>query len=76
MLHVPLFLGFPCGSAGKEYACNASDLGSIPGLGRSAGEGKGYLLQYSGLKNSTDCIVYGVAESNMAERLSLSLSEH
>ena len=46
------WLGFPCGSAGKESACNAGDLGSIPGLGRSPGEGKGYPLQYSGLKNS------------------------
>ena len=44
---------FPCGSIGKESACNARDLGSIPGLGRSPGEGKGYLLQYSGLENST-----------------------
>jgi len=42
----------PCGSAGKESACNAGDLGSIPGLGRSPGEGKGYTLQYSGLENS------------------------
>ena len=41
--------GFPCGSAGKEFACNAGDLGSIPGLRRSPGEGKGYPLQYSGL---------------------------
>ena len=38
------------------------DLGSIPGLGRSPGEGKGYPLQYSGLENSMDCIVYGVAK--------------
>ena len=38
--------GFPCDSAGKESACNAGDLGSIPGLGRSPGEGKGYPLQY------------------------------
>ena len=45
-------LGFPCGSAGKESARNESDLGSIPGLGRSPGEGKGYPLQYSGLENS------------------------
>ena len=45
-------LGFPCGSAGKEPACNAGDLGSIPGLGRSPKEGKGYPLQYSGLENS------------------------
>ena len=46
--------GFPCGSAGKESSCNAGDLGSIPRLGRSPGEGKGYLLQYSGLENSMD----------------------
>ena len=45
---------FPCGSAGKEPACNAGDVGSIPGLGRSPGEGKGYPLQYSGLQNSMD----------------------
>ena len=51
-----------CGSAGKESACNAWDLGSIPGLGRSPGEGKGYPLQYSGLENSMDCIVHGVAK--------------
>ena len=44
--------GFPCGSADKEYACNAGDLGSIPGLGGSPREGKGYPLQYSGLENS------------------------
>ena len=47
------FLGFPCGSAGKESTCNAGDLGLIPGLGRSPGEGKGYPVQYSGLENST-----------------------
>ena len=57
------FLGFPCGWAGKESACNVGDLGSIPGLGRSPGEGKGCPLQYSGLENSTDCIVRGVAKS-------------
>ena len=51
--------GFPCGSAGKESACNERDLSSIPGLGRSPGEGKGY----SGLKNSMYCIVHGVAKS-------------
>jgi len=56
-------LGFPCGSAGKESICNAGDLGSIPGLGRSPGEGKGYPLQYSGLENSMDCIVHEVAKS-------------
>ena len=59
----PVFLGFPAGSAGKESACNARDWGSIPGLGRSPGEGKGYPLQYSGLENSMGCVVYGVAKS-------------
>ena len=48
---------------GKESACNAGDLGSIPGLGRCPGEGKGFPLQYSGLGNSMDCIVHGVAKS-------------
>ena len=43
-VRIPISLGFPCGSAGKEFACNAGDLGSIPGLGRSSGEGKGYPL--------------------------------
>ena len=57
------FLGFPGGSAGKESALNMGDLGSIPGLGRSPGEGKGYPLQCSGLDNSMDCIVHGVAKS-------------
>ena len=56
-------LGFPCGLAGKESACNARDLGSVPGLGRSPGEGKGYLLQHSGLEISMGCIVHGVAKS-------------
>ena len=57
------YLGFPCGSASKESTCNAGDLGLIPGLGRSPGEGEGYPLQYFGLENSTDCIVHGVAKS-------------
>ena len=52
--------GLPCGSAGKETACNAGDLGLIPGLRRSPGERKGYPLQYSGLENSMDCTVHGV----------------
>ena len=51
------------GLAGKESACSAGDLGSIPGLGRSPGEGKSYPLQYSCLKNFMDCIVHGVAKS-------------
>ena len=54
---------FPCGSAGRESACNVGNLGSIPGLGRSPGEGKGYLFQYSGLENSMDCIVHRVTKS-------------
>ena len=56
-------MGFPCSSAGKESTCKAGDLGSIPGLGRSPGEGSGYSLQYSGLENSMDCIVHAVAKS-------------
>ena len=48
----------PGGSDGKESTCNAGDLGSIPGLGRSPGEGHGNPLQYSRLENPMDCIVY------------------
>ena len=62
-----IILGFPCGSAGKESACNVGDLGSIPGLGRSSGEGKGYPIQYSGLENSMDYTVHGVTESDRIE---------
>ena len=63
-MFAPVFImGFPCGPAGKESTCNAGDLGLIPGLGRSHGEGKGYPLQYSGLENSMDCTVHGVAKS-------------
>ena len=54
---------FPCGSTGKESTFNEGDLGLIPGLGRSHGEGKGYPFQYSGLENSMHCIVRGVAKS-------------
>ena len=54
---------FPCGSASKESACNVGDLGLNPGLGRSPGEGNSYPLQYSGLENSMDWIVHGVAKS-------------
>ena len=61
-LPTPVFLGFPCGSAGKESAHNAEHLGSIPGLGRSPGEGKGYPLQYSGLEDSMDCIFHGLGK--------------
>ena len=59
-------LGLPCSSVGKDSACNAGDLGSIPGLGRSPGEGNGYPLQYSCLENPMDrgawqATVHGVA---------------
>ena len=58
----------PGGSDGKESTCSAGDLGLIPGLGRTLGEGKGYSLQYSGLKNCMDCIVHGgCKELNMTE---------
>ena len=72
-----LILGFPGGSDGKESACNAEDWGSIPGLGRSPGEGNSNPLQYSGLENPMDrgawwATVPGVAkESDMTEQLTL-----
>ena len=69
MLPTPVSLGFPGGSAGKKSTCNVGDLGSIPGLRRSPGEGKGYPLQCSGLENSMDCIVHGVAKSRTFENL-------
>ena len=56
-------LGFPGGSAGKESAFYAGDLGSNLGLGRFSGEGNCYPLQCSGLKNSMGCIVHGVTKS-------------
>ena len=67
--------GFPGGSAGKECACSVEDLCSIPGLGRSPGEGKGHPLQYSDLENSMDCEVspWGCKELDTTEQLSLSL---
>ena len=61
-------MGFPCSSIGKESACSTGDLGSIPGLGRSPGEGNGNPLQYSCLENFMDtgawwAAVHGVAKS-------------
>ena len=59
-------MGFPGGSEVKNLVANAGeaiDKGSIPGLGRTPGEGKSYPLQYSGLENSRDCIVRGVMKS-------------
>ena len=70
----PVFLGFPCGSASKESTSNVGDLDWISGLGRSSVEGKGYPLHYSSLQNSIDCIVHEIAESDMTERLSLSVT--
>ena len=62
-------MAFPGGSAGKESACSAGDLGSIPELGRSPGEGNSYPLQYSGLENSLDCIELSCKELDVTERL-------
>ena len=67
-LPTPVFLVFPCGSVGTESTCSMGDLGSIPELGRSLGEGKGYPLQYSGLENSMDCMnPKGFKELDMTE---------
>ena len=74
MLPTLVFLSFPCGSAGKESTCNVTDLGLIPGLGRSPGEGKGYPLQYSGLENFMDQVHGGNKESDTTERLHFHLS--
>ena len=59
----PVFFSFPNGSAGKESACKVGDLGLIPGLGWSPGEGQGYPLQYPGLENSRECTVCGATKS-------------
>ena len=69
-------MGFPGGSDGKESGCSAGDLGLIPGLGRSPGEGNGYPLQYSCLENSMvrGYSPLGLKESDMTERITLSLS--
>ena len=65
--------GFPGGSAGKESAGNVGDLGSIPGLGKSPGEGKGYPLQYTGGEFHGPYSPWGHKELDTTERLSLSL---
>ena len=67
-------LGGNDSSVCKESTCNAGDPSSISGLGRSAGEGIGYPLQYSGLENSMDCVVHGVTKLGMTVQLSLSFS--
>ena len=70
MLPTPVFLGFPCGSAGKEFVCNVGDLGSIPGLGRSPGEGKGCPVFWPGEFHGHS--LWGCKELHTTERLSLS----
>ena len=72
-LPTPVFLGFLCGSAGKESTYSVN-LGSILGLGRSPGEGKGYLLQYSRLENSMDYTVYGILQARILECVSFPFS--
>ena len=72
-LPTPVFLGFPCGSAGKESTYNAGALGLIPGLGRSPGEGKAFPLQYSDLENSMDCIVHKVTKRQILLSVFLSV---
>ena len=63
LTHSLTFNSFPGSSVGKESTCNVGDLGSIPGLGRSLGKGKGNPLQYSGLENSMDCTEHEVPKS-------------
>ena len=62
-LPIPVFLDFPCGSAGKESTCNVGDLGSVPGLGRSSGEGKGY--PFSILAQRIACIVQSMGSQRV-----------
>ena len=73
-LPTPVLLGFPCSSDGQESSCSAGDLGLIPGLGRSPGEGNSYPLQYSGLENSIDYSPWGCKETDRTKQLSLSFS--
>ena len=75
-LPIPVFLGFPCGSAGKESAYKVGDLRLIPGLGRSPGDGKSYPLQYSGLENSMGSIVYEVTELDATFTFTYCISEY
>ena len=61
-------MGFPCSSIGKESACSTGDMGSIPGLGRSPGEGNGNPLQYSCLENFMDTGAWWAAVHGVAKR--------
>ena len=74
-LPTPVFLGFPCDSAGKEPTCNAGDMGLILGLERSPREGKGYPLQYSSLENSMGS-PWCCKESDMTEQLNNTVRLH
>jgi len=67
-------LGFLCGSAGKESACNVGDHVLSLGWEDPLEKGKGYPFQYSGLKNFMDCIVHGITESDITEQLPLKLN--
>ena len=76
-LPTPVFLGFLGGSAGKESACSAGDLGLMLGWEDPLKKGKGDPLHYSGLENSMECIVHGVTKSRirLTERFSLHYGE-
>ena len=67
-------LGFPSGSAGKESACSAGDLGSIPGSRRSPGDGKGHPLQCAGLENSMGFTVHAVTNRHDFASFTISVS--
>ena len=67
-------MSFPSGSDGKVSVYNTGDLGLIPELGQSLGEGKGYTLQYSSLENSMDCIVYGILQARILELVAFPFS--
>ena len=75
LINSHLIEGFPCCSPGKEFACNAGDLGLIHGLERSPGEGKGYPLQYSVVGNTMDYTVYGITDRHDRVTFTLQASQ-